>query len=101
LRKYAASQQPQYPESLTITADFLTKPGKRYWEAVERLGYKTNIVAKSLRTKKTKSIGIVVPDITNEFFAKIILTIQDFSLPKDIQCWSVIQTKIRERKNCT
>jgi len=61
---------------------FSDETRKKVLEAVGRLGYKTNIVAKSLRTKKTKSISIVVPDITNEFFAKIILTIQDFFFTK-------------------
>jgi LacI family transcriptional regulator len=61
---------------------FSSETKKKVLEAVERLGYKTNIVAKSLRTKRTKSIGIIVPDITNEYFSKIILTIQDFFFTK-------------------
>lgn len=38
--------------------------------------YTPNLVAKGLRTNKTSIIGIIVPDIANEFFAKLVLDIQ-------------------------
>ncbi len=40
--------------------------------AVEALKYRPNLIARSLRTNRTHTLGIVVPDITIPFFPKII-----------------------------
>lgn len=44
---------------------------KRVQEYVKKVGYKPNQLAKSLRTGKTKSIVLLVEDISNPFFANI------------------------------
>ncbi|MGV3762865.1 LacI family DNA-binding transcriptional regulator [Parapedobacter sp.] len=44
---------------------------KRVLEHVQKVGYKPNELAKSLRTGKTKIIGLVIEDISNPFFANI------------------------------
>jgi LacI family repressor for deo operon, udp, cdd, tsx, nupC, and nupG len=44
--------------------------------AVEKTGYVTNSVARSLRTRRTHTIVVLVPDITNSFFANIIQGIE-------------------------
>ena len=36
--------------------------------AIEETNYVTNAVARGLKTKKTKMIGFVLPDIANPFF---------------------------------
>ncbi|MEO6801679.1 MAG: LacI family DNA-binding transcriptional regulator [Granulicella sp.] len=41
-------------------------------EAIQILGYQPNLIARSLRTNRTHTLGIVVPDITIPFFPKII-----------------------------
>jgi LacI family transcriptional regulator len=43
---------------------------------IGEFGYTPNILAQGLRRKRTHNIGIIVPDITNEFFAKMTLHIQ-------------------------
>lgn len=45
-------------------------------KALEDTGYTPNLAARSLRTKRVPTIGIIVPDITNEFFARITLELQ-------------------------
>jgi LacI family transcriptional regulator len=40
--------------------------------AVEEMGYIPNAVAKSLREQRTRTLGIVVPDIGNPFFSALI-----------------------------
>jgi len=50
-------------------------------KAIEQYGYRPNVVAKSLRTNRSKTIGVIVPDITNEFFANIVLAIENFCVP--------------------
>ena len=42
----------------------------------ERKSYQQNVNARSLRTKKSQTIGVIVPDISNEFFAKIIQAVE-------------------------
>lgn len=43
------------------------KTKMRVLEAIEELGYSQNAIAQGLRAKSTKTIGIVVEDITNNF----------------------------------
>ncbi len=41
------------------------------------LDYKPNTLARSMITKSTKTIGVIVTDITNPFFASVIRSIED------------------------
>ncbi len=41
-------------------------------EAVEALGYKSNHMASSLRRGETRTVGIVVPNLGNEYFASLV-----------------------------
>ena len=43
----------------------------RVLEIVKREGYIPNGVAKSLKMKKTKTIGLIMPDVTNLFFSDL------------------------------
>jgi LacI family transcriptional regulator len=45
---------------------------RRVLEAAERLGYRPDTVAASLRSGRSKLIGIIVPDIANPVFSPII-----------------------------
>jgi len=47
--------------------------------AVNELGYQPNALARSLRSKKTHTIGLVVPDSANPFFAEVARGIEDVS----------------------
>ncbi len=40
-------------------------------DVIERLGYRPSSIARGLATRKTLTIGLVVPDIANPFFAEI------------------------------
>ena len=44
---------------------------KRVHLAMEELAYKPNAVARSLRVKESRTIGLVIPDSTNPYFAEI------------------------------
>lgn len=44
---------------------------KRVLDYVNKVGYKPNQLAKSLRTGKSKTLGLLVEDISNSFFANI------------------------------
>lgn len=45
--------------------------------ASKRLGYRQNAAAYSLRTNRTRMIGVVLPDITNPIFPPIIRGVED------------------------
>jgi LacI family transcriptional regulator len=46
-------------------------------EAIRELGYRPNNVARSLRTSRSNMIAVVVPDITNPFYAVLIRGLAD------------------------
>ncbi len=46
-------------------------------EAIEALDYHPNQVARSLRVNRTSTIGMVVPDLTNLFFAEVLRGVED------------------------
>ena len=45
---------------------------ERVLNAVRALNYQPNLIARSLKTNRTRTLGIVVPDITIPFFPKIV-----------------------------
>jgi LacI family transcriptional regulator len=50
-------------------SEFVSEEVKtRVLNAVEKMNYQTNAVARSLKQDKTETIGIIVPDISNVFF---------------------------------
>lgn len=49
----------------------------RILDAMETLNYQPNAVARGLRTKKTNTMAIIIPDITNPFFADFTRGFQD------------------------
>jgi LacI family transcriptional regulator len=50
---------------------------ERVLRAIEDLGYRPNAVARSLRTQRTMTFGLVVPDNSNPFFAELARTIEE------------------------
>jgi len=49
----------------------------RVWQAVRALGYTPNASARSLRTRKTNLLAVLVPDIANPFYPQLIRGVQD------------------------
>ena len=54
---------------------------QRVLRAAEQLGYRPNAVARSLRTARSSSIGVVVPDLTNPLFPPIVRGIEGALAP--------------------
>ncbi|GAA0263296.1 LacI family DNA-binding transcriptional regulator [Actinomadura nitritigenes] len=47
--------------------------------AVDELGFAPNIAAQSLKSGRTRTIGVVVPDITNPYFAAVVKGMESVS----------------------
>lgn len=50
--------------------------------AAQRLGYAPDLMARSLRTRTSMSIGVVIPDLTNPFFPPIVRGIESYLAPR-------------------
>lgn len=46
---------------------------QRVLDAIEMLGYRPNAAARSLRTSRTRTIGMLVPDFANPAYAEIVM----------------------------
>lgn len=55
---------------------------ERVMEAVRELGYSPNAVARSLKQRSTKTIGVIISDIANPFFASVVRGIEDVLSPR-------------------
>ncbi|WP_202080630.1 LacI family DNA-binding transcriptional regulator [Caldalkalibacillus salinus] len=53
------------------------KTKTRVLEAMRELHYTPSTIARSLNNKRTKTIGLVVPDITNPFFPELARAVED------------------------
>ena len=65
------------PQSATPAPDHAGGGDETVQRASRALNYRPNAAATSLRTNRTSSIGVVVPDITNPVFPPIIRGIED------------------------
>jgi LacI family transcriptional regulator len=54
-------------------------------DAVEALGYRPNRVAASLRLQQTQTIGIVVPNLSNPFFADLVRRLEELAAKEAYQ----------------
>lgn len=69
--------------SIATVSRVLNKKGKysketeqKVLKVVDEIGYQVNYNAKTLRTKVSRTIGILVPDISNYFFANLVQEIE-------------------------
>ncbi|MEW9081791.1 LacI family DNA-binding transcriptional regulator [Caldanaerobacter subterraneus] len=53
---------------------------KKVLDAIEKLGYRPNALAKSLRMKRTYTIGVIISDIANSFFGNVMKGIENVAI---------------------
>lgn len=68
---------------------------QRILEVAEKLNYQPNNAARTLRSGKTNTIGVIVSDISNKFFADIARCIKTAHINISIPYCSAVRTKIR------
>ena len=56
---------------------------KRVNNLVKKMGYVPNLIARQLNSRKTHTIGIVVPDLENSFFAYVVDSMIDYATEHD------------------
>lgn len=67
----------------TVSRVLTNRPGvgegtrRRVLAAVERLGYRPNAVARSLRVDTTRTLGLIVGDVCNPFFTELARAVED------------------------
>ena len=70
--KVAGVSQSAVSRHFTPGASISEKTRKKIIEAAEQLGYRPNLIARSLITKKSTLIGIVLPLNTNPYYQSIL-----------------------------
>ncbi len=70
----------------------------RVQKIIDQYGYRTNMAAKSLRMAKSKTVGIIVPNINNEWFSLLVLEIEKYFFEKNYSVFicNTSQTEAKE-----
>jgi LacI family transcriptional regulator len=55
---------------------------QRVLDAIDELGYRPNLIARSLRAAHTETIGMLVPQIQNPFFAGLVAAIEEEAIAR-------------------
>ncbi|MDQ0188471.1 substrate-binding domain-containing protein [Alicyclobacillus cycloheptanicus] len=56
---------------------------QRVLDAIAKLGYRPNAVARGLASKRTRTIGVIVPDVSAAFVAEVVRGIEDIATMYD------------------
>ncbi|WP_248960143.1 LacI family DNA-binding transcriptional regulator [Sphaerisporangium perillae] len=71
---------------------------RRVMKAAKTLGYQPNPIARSLKTSKSSTVGVVVPDLTNPLFPPIVRGIENVLEVAGYSAWIVNTDNDRERE---
>lgn len=77
---------------------FSEETKKKVFDVIEKYGYTTNMAAKSLRQARSQTIGMIVPDISNEFFARISLDVEKYFYDKGYSVFICNSAKSSEKE---
>lgn len=56
---------------------------KMVMDVVEEMGYQRNAVARNLKVKETRTIGVLIPRVSTTYYVEILNGIEDYAHPKD------------------
>jgi LacI family transcriptional regulator len=62
---------------------------RKVLRAAESIGYQPNPIARSLKTARTATVGLVIPDLTNPLFPPIVRGIEDVLTAVGYSAWIV------------
>lgn len=84
---------------LNQTAQLSTATAESVQKAIEALNYRVNLGARSLRLRKTNSIGVVIPNITSPFFGEIAAVMENRLWERGYQMLLCISERDPEREH--
>lgn len=79
---------------------FSEETKERVLKVIKESGYTTNMTAKTLRMSKSKTIGLIVPNINNEWFSKLVLEIENYFFKNNYSVF-ICNTSQNEEKEIT
>jgi DNA-binding LacI/PurR family transcriptional regulator len=62
-----------------------TRLAKRVWEAIKEIGYVPNSQARALVSGRSRTLGLLVSQITNPFFPELIQSFEDIARDNDFE----------------
>ncbi|MDR2564476.1 MAG: LacI family transcriptional regulator [Bifidobacteriaceae bacterium] len=73
----------------------------RVLRAIEELGYRPNVTARALKTRRTQAIGLIVPDNSNPFFARLASEFEDLAFERGhvVMLGNSANSRDRERRH--
>lgn len=71
---------------------------KRVQEYAKLKNYKPNVIGLSLKNRKTKTIGVIIPNILNSFFAKVFSGIEKVADEKGYKVMTCISNESLEKE---
>jgi LacI family transcriptional regulator, galactose operon repressor len=86
--KLAGVSQPTVSRVLNpneVTAQISDETTQRVLDAVKKLGYRPNVVARSLRTQRTQMVALLIADLSNGFYHTMARAVQDVARQHDYE----------------
>jgi LacI family transcriptional regulator len=71
---------------------------QRVLQAIAELGYRPSVVARSLTTNRTETVGVIVSDSSNYFFAEVLRGVEDVLRPENYALLVCNTAEILERE---
>ncbi|MSD84687.1 LacI family DNA-binding transcriptional regulator (plasmid) [Lactobacillus curvatus] len=107
MQKYSLKDIAKLSEVSTATVSRVINDNGRFSEetrqkvlkVIEETGYKMNYNAKSLRMNRSFTIGILVPDISNYFFADVVQKVEEILFDKGYSTIICNTGRIQEKES--